>query len=97
VQEVTGDAMELAFVDQYYTDKKAAQDAQATGTQLEVVKLPTSKRGFVLMPRRFGWMVCFRRLAWDYERLPQTVAGLHFLAFAILMLSRVISCTVQSA
>jgi hypothetical protein len=32
----------------------------------------------------------FRRLARDFERLPETVAGLHFLAFACLMLSRAI-------
>ena len=30
----------------------------------------------------------FRRLARDYERLPTTLAGLHFLAFVILMLNR---------
>ena len=32
----------------------------------------------------------FRRLARDYERLPETLAGLHFLAFACLFLHRVI-------
>ena len=40
--------------------------------------------------RSFGWMARCRRLARDYERLPATVAGLHFAAFAILMLHRVI-------
>src|SRR6266581_953169 len=30
----------------------------------------------------------FRRLARDYERLPETLAGLHFVAFACLMLTR---------
>ncbi|HEX6368384.1 MAG TPA: IS5/IS1182 family transposase, partial [Longimicrobium sp.] len=30
----------------------------------------------------------FRRLAKDYERLPETLAGLHFVAFACLMLSK---------
>jgi transposase len=60
-----------------------------------VVKLPTAKRGFVLLPRRwvversFGWMSRFRRLARDYERLPETLAGLHILAFAILMLKNI--------
>ena len=63
--------------------------------KLEVVKLPRAKRGFVLLPRRwvversFGWLARFRRLARDYERLPQTLAGLHFLAFACLMLKQV--------
>jgi transposase len=59
------------------------------------VKLPTAKRGFVLLPRQwvversFGWMSRFRRLARDYVRLPETQAGLHLLAFAILMLKNV--------
>ncbi|HEV2148901.1 MAG TPA: IS5/IS1182 family transposase, partial [Longimicrobiaceae bacterium] len=30
----------------------------------------------------------FRRLARDYERLPETLAGLHFVVFACVMLSR---------
>jgi transposase len=58
-----------------------------------VVKLEEAKRGFVLLPRRwvversFAWVSRFRRLARDYERLPETVAGLHWLAFLTLMLS----------
>lgn len=36
--------------------------------------------------RTFAWAARFRRLARDYERLPDTLAGLHFLAFAILLL-----------
>jgi hypothetical protein len=32
-------------------------------------------------------MARFRRLARDYERLPETVAGLHFIAFSCLMLT----------
>ncbi|HEX6798589.1 MAG TPA: IS5/IS1182 family transposase, partial [Ktedonobacterales bacterium] len=30
----------------------------------------------------------FRRLARDYERLPAVLAGLHFVAFACLMLAQ---------
>jgi transposase len=58
------------------------------------VKLPEFKRGFALLPRRcvvecsFGWMARFRRTARHYERLPDTVAGLHVVAFACLMLPR---------
>jgi transposase len=63
--------------------------------RLEVVKLTTAKRGFVLLPRRrvversFGWMSCFRLLTHDYERLPETLAGLHYLAIVILALKNV--------
>ena len=92
VQEATGEAVEVAFVDQGYTGEEAQEAAGAQGIRLEVVKLPEARRGFVLLPRRwvversFAWAARFRRLARDYERLPGTVAGLHFLVFAILML-----------
>jgi len=95
VQAETGETVEIAFVDQGYTGENAADAAQEHGIKLEVVKLPTAKRGFVLLPRRwvversFGWMARFRRLARDYERLPETLAGLHYLAFVILMLKNV--------
>lgn len=36
----------------------------------------------------FAWLARFRRLAWDYERLPATLAGLHFIACAYLLLHR---------
>ena len=94
VQDATGQAVELAYVDQGYTGDQPAQAAAAHGLQLEVVKLPQAKKGFVLLPRRwvversFAWTTRFRRLARDYERLPETLAGLHYLAFAILMLGR---------
>jgi transposase len=102
VQQVTGESVQVAFVDQGYTGETAATAAQANGIRLEVVKLPEAKKGFVLLPRRWvversiGWMARFRRLARDYERLPQTLAGLHFLAFAILMSTRVVTLLWES-
>ena len=96
VQEVTGETVELAYVDQGYTGEQPAADARAHGIRLEVIKLPEAKRGFVLLPRRwvversFGWLARFRRLARDYERLPETLAGLHFVAFVMLLLPRFI-------
>jgi transposase len=91
VQDITGESVELAFVDQGYTGDAPAQDAEAHGIQVEVVKLPHAKRGFVLLPRRwvversFAWTTRFRRLVRDYERLPATLAGLHLVASACLM------------
>ena len=38
--------------------------------------------------RDFAWASRFRRLAKDYERLPATLAGLHFVAFACLFLQQ---------
>lgn len=103
VQAATGESVEIAFVDQGYTGADAAADAEQHGIRLEVVKLPSAKRGFVLLPRRwvversFAWMARFRRLARDYERLDETLVGLHFVAFAILMAHRFVTFMSQSA
>lgn len=102
VQTATGSTVELAFVDQGYTGEHAATAAAAQGMRLQVIKLDAAKRGFVLLPRRwvversFAWATRFRRLAKDYERLPEVVAGLHFLAFVTLMLHRLVTTVAQS-
>lgn len=94
VQELTGSTVEVAFVDQGYTGESAREAAEEHGIELRVIKHPEAKKGFVLLPRRwvaersFGWMARFRRLARDYERLPETVRGLSFLSFTCLLLSR---------
>ncbi len=68
-----------------------AMREDAPQRDLMVVKPPEAKRGFVLLPRRwavertFAWATRFRRLARDYERLPQTLAGFHWIALACLM------------
>lgn len=60
--------------------------------KLMMVKYEQAKRGFALLPRRwvlersFAWTSGFRRLTRDYERLAETLRGLHFLAFACLFL-----------
>jgi hypothetical protein len=83
-QAVIGNSLEVAFVDQ----------ATAGRSRLEVVKLPETKRGFVLLPRRwviernFAWLARFR-LARDYERLQTTLEGLRNVAFALLALNAV--------
>jgi len=98
VQKATGQSVGIAYVDQGYTGEQAQDDlkvgAEDRGIMLHVVKLPKAKRGFVLLPRRwvvernFAWMTRFRRLAKDFDRLPKTVAGLHFAVFACIMLAR---------
>lgn len=101
LQAATGETVELAYVDQGYTGDEPAAAAQAHGLELAVVKLPEAKRGFVLLPKRwvverdFAWAARFRRLSRDYERLAATLAGLHFLAFACLMLHRFTTLTLS--
>lgn len=94
VQDAAGESVTLPYVDAGYTGEMPAEAAAAHGIALEVVSLPEAKRGFVLLPRRwvversFAWMARCRRLARDYERLPETLAGLHLVAFVILLLRR---------
>src|SRR5262245_29757010 len=101
VQSVTGDHVEIAYVeiasvDQGDSGPDPAASAAAHGSELVVVTTPEAKRSFVLLPkrwvveRRFAWMSRSRRLARDRERLPQVLTGLHVLAFACLMLHQLI-------
>lgn len=61
-----------------------------------------AKRGFILLPRRwvversFAWAARFRRLVRDYERLPEALKGLHFVACACLMLNKVVAAMLSS-
>ncbi|GIX53100.1 hypothetical protein CQA4T8M7_23560 [Sphaerotilus natans] len=81
-------AYRLAWADQSYTGEQARQDAQASEIDLQIVKLPEAKKGFVLLPRRwvversFGWLSLFRRFNRDFERLPRVLARAIALAIA---------------
>jgi len=103
VQEATGKHIKIAFVDAGYTGEKAAQDAADEGIELHVVTLDHVKKGFVLLPKRwvversFAWTSRFRRLARDYERLPETLAGIHVAVFAILMVQKWVSLVASSS
>ena len=94
VQRATGQSVTLAYVDQGYTGERPREAAAAHGIELEVVRHTEAKRGFVLLPRRwvversFAWVARFRRMARDYERLPETVAGIHLAGFVIVMLGQ---------
>lgn len=102
IQHATGGTVRVAFVDQGYTGDQPATDAATHGIQLNVVKHHEAKRGFVLLPRRwvvertFAWAARFRRLVRDFERLPATLAGMHFIAFACLMPKNLLTIMGQS-
>ncbi len=99
IQAATDESVEIAFVDQGYTGTKPAAAAKAHGIELQVVKLPEAKRGFVLLPRRwvversFAWATRFRRLVKDYERYASTLADLHLVAFVCIMLKQAAQLT----
>ena len=92
VQQVTGRTVNVAFADQECTGKAPAQAALDEAIELQVIKLEEAKKGSILLPHRwvversFGWLIRFQRLACDYERLPETLVGLYFAVFAMLML-----------
>ena len=96
VQQVSGEQVSLVYVDQGYTGDVPRQAARHAGIDLHAVRMPEAKHGFVLLPKRwvversFAWVSRFRRLVRDYERLPQTLSGIHFIVFAILMLPNAI-------
>jgi transposase len=91
VREATGDPVEPADVDRGYTGPEAELAAADPGIDLAAVELPEATRGFVLLPRRwvversFGGAARSRRLAKDYERLTETLGGMHYVAFSLLM------------
>lgn len=103
VQEVTHGKVELAYVDQGYTGDQPEADAADAGIELSVMKLGRARRGFVVLPRRwvversFAWATRFRRFVKDYERLPTTLAGLHFVAYVCLMVKNLTEVLRQSA
>jgi putative transposase len=61
---------------------------------VEIVKRSDDAEGFVVLPRRwvvertFGWLVRFRRLSRDYEKLPETSEAMIYAAMGRIMLKR---------
>jgi transposase len=102
-QDAVQGNLEVAFADQGYNGEKAETAAAEQGVELVIVRLPEAKKGFVLLPirwvaeRSLAWTTRFRRLVRDYERYPTTLAGLHFVAFACLMLKQAAALLLSSS
>ncbi|MBB5399443.1 transposase [Paraburkholderia sp. JPY162] len=92
VQRARGQTVKVAFANQGDTGEEPAQEAFDEGIGLQAIRLARAKKGFALLPRRWvverglGWLNRFRLLARDYERLSETLAGLHFKVVSVLML-----------
>ena len=54
VREAAGENVEVAFVDQGYPGEKPAGEVATHGVRRGVVKLAEARRGFVLLPSRWG-------------------------------------------
>jgi transposase len=65
------------------------------GCKLKIVEKQEGQIGFQILPknwvveRTFGWLIRQRRLARDYERLPETSESFIYIAMIRLMVRRV--------
>ena len=79
VPAVTGQPVQVGFVDQGCTGEETEYAAVMHRIDLQLVKKPDGQTGFVLRPRRwvverrFVWLRWFRQLARYYERLSSTL------------------------
>lgn len=82
------------FADGGYRGQLVAVAKSAWGIAVEVVRKPPDQQGFAVLPRRwvvertFSWLMRFRRLARDYERLPATHEAIVKWAMVAIMLNR---------
>jgi transposase len=82
------------FADGGYAGQLVAKVKKALKITVEIVAKPAGQKGFAVLPRRwvvertFAWMMRWRRLVRDYERLPQSHEALARWAMIGLMLNR---------
>jgi transposase len=88
------DSVRHIFADGGYQGQLVAIAKRAWGIVVEVVKKPVGQLGFAVLPRRwvvertFSWLLRWRRLARDYERLPEVHEAFVKWAMVGLMLNR---------
>lgn len=89
--------LELIWADGSYRGALIAWVEETFGWKLEIVEKLNGQVGFQVRPRRwvvertFGWLVRQRRLARDYERLPETSEAFIYIAMIRLMVRRLAS------
>jgi transposase len=82
------------FADGGYSGELVTLAKRSWKLVVEIVKKPADQVGFAVLPRRwvvertFSWLMRWRRLARDYERLPETHEALVQVAMIGLMLNR---------
>ena len=82
------------FADSAYDRLAALLTCFLLGLTLVVIRRPAGTKGFVLLPRRWvaertlGWLGRWRRLAREYEELPEVSETMVKLAMIRLMLHR---------
>jgi transposase len=87
-------SVSLVYADGGYQGRLVAIAKSAWGIALQIVRKPADQRGFAVLPRRwvvertFSWLLRWRRLVRDYERLPETHEAMVKWAMVGLMLNR---------
>ncbi|MGH4012434.1 MAG: transposase [Pseudonocardiaceae bacterium] len=70
-------SLALVFADGGYAGRLVAWVRRVLRIVVEIVRKPEGQRGFAVLPRRWvvertlAWLTAHRRLARDYERLPE--------------------------
>ena len=88
--------LEAVFADSIYDRLAALLACFLLGLTLIVVRRVAGATGFVLLPRRWvvertlGWLGRWRRLARDYEELPEVEEAMVKLAMIRLILHRLV-------
>ena len=86
--------LKLVWADGSYRGELVAWVEDTFGWKLEIVEKPKDQNSFQVLPKRwivertFAWLVRQRRLARDYERLPEASASFIYAAMIRLMLRR---------
>ena len=89
--------LRVAFADGGYAGscvKKVAALRPNNPIRLKIISRPKGARGFQVLPKRWvvertiAWLMKYRRLRSDYERLPAVSAGMILLAMIHILLSR---------
>ena len=84
----------LVYADGGYQGRLVALAKNAWGIALEIIRKPADQQGFAVLPRRwvvertFSWLLRWRRLVRDYERLPASHEAMVKWAMVGLMLNR---------
>jgi transposase len=87
-------SLSLVYADGGYQGRLVALAKSAWGIVLEIVRKPADQRGFAVLPRRwvvertFSWLLRWRHLVRDYERLPASHEAMVKWAMVALMLNR---------
>ena len=86
--------LELIWADGGYRGQLVEWVREECGWHLHIVSRPKDTTGFAVLPRRwvvertFAWLGRYRRLAKDYDLLPQTSQAWIYIAMTHIMLKR---------